>query len=121
MQPDPTQNPADASGAPAAQPTGASAARTLSASETAALAQADLAAFLGVPAAQIQISSSASRTWPDQGLGCSARKGVYEPAQIAGYEFIFSHGGATYRYHSDQHGRVVRCPDPGKPIGPIAR
>lgn len=95
------------------------AAARLSPAETAALAQADLAASLQVTADRLAIVATHSRIWPDRGLGCVARKGVFEPERIPGYEIIVAHAGVQYMYHSDEFGRIVRCPNPAKPLGPI--
>jgi hypothetical protein len=95
--------------------------QALSLQRTEELAKADLAARLKAQTDQIQVVASASRTWPDKGLGCAARRGFYEAEQVPGYEIALSHGGATYTYHADQHGRLVRCTEPGKPLGPISR
>jgi hypothetical protein len=119
MQSDSTIGPSDDSaGQPTAQSTPG---QPLSIQATESLARADLASFLNVAEDQIQLVGSASRTWPDKGLGCAARKGVFEPQQTPGYEITLVHSGVTYRYHTDQQGRLIRCSDPGKPIGPISR
>lgn len=92
----------------------------LSPSESAALARADLAAALQVDADTIRVASTHSRVWPDRGLGCAARPGQAEPERTPGYEIVLAHAGSTYTYHSDEHGRAIRCPDRKKPIGPIS-
>jgi hypothetical protein len=103
---------------PTAMPSGG---QIFSLQQTEELAKADLAARLGSAADQISVVASASRTWPDKGLGCVAWRGLREPERVPGYEITLSHGGATHTYHADQHGRLIRCADPGKPLGPISR
>lgn len=121
--------PAPASAAPVPQtpentpmpdPSSAAASAPLSPNETAALVQAELAASLQVAADTITVVATRSRVWPDRGLGCAARPGQAEPERIPGYEIVLAHAGSTYTYHSDEHGRAIRCPDRKKPIGPIS-
>ena len=87
--------------------------------ETEALVRADLAALLKVEADAIKVDEARSRTWTDKSLGCGERKGLEEPTPVPGYEFTLSHSDKKVRYHTDRHGRLVRCVKPGKPLGPI--
>lgn len=82
---------------------------------------ADLASALGVSVERIQVTEAVEQTWPDQGLGCTDRKGVLEAAPVSGYRIILAYGGETYRYHADQAGNYVRCLESGKPLGPIIK
>jgi hypothetical protein len=113
VDPDPTKRATDDTAVPPTPAAGSG--QTISAQQAEALAKDDLASFLKVAADQIQIVATASRTWPDKGLGC-ARKGFYEPQPVPGYEITLAHGGATYSYRADQQGKLVRCVEAGKPI-----
>lgn len=93
--------------------------QALSLQQTEALIIADLAGFLKLPQDQIQMVSTERRTWPDQGLGCSKRAGVYEPAPVPGYRVVLSDGANTFTYHADQHGRFLRCREGDRRIGPM--
>lgn len=81
----------------------------------------DLAAYLAVPPEEIRLLSMEERTWPDQGLGCRAQRGVFEPVRVPGFLVQLAHAEQTFNYHTDQAGRFIRCTDPGKPIDPISR
>ena len=118
MRPKPTpsanQNaPSNTASAGQAQP----AAPATAATPSAALSQA---ALLKQPVGQIQVSSAIVRTWNDQGLGC-ARKGMYEPVPTPGYELTLTYNQQTFRYHTDLHGRIIRCIESNKRLGPISR
>lgn len=91
----------------------------IAAADIAAQVQADIAAYLRVTPGEIQVLSTEHRIWPDRGLGCVARKGVAEPERIPGYEIIVAYGGVHYTYHSDEFGRIIRCPNMVKPLDPI--
>lgn len=101
------------------QPPGGTARPERSAGQVAAQIKADLAQRLGVAADQIEVASTGERTWPDQGLGCAARKGLYEPAPTPGYIVVLVYAGQRYEYHADRAGRFLRCDAPAKPLGPI--
>jgi len=129
MRPKPTpsdsqSSPSSTASAAHAQPATPATAATPSAalSQTAIedLVTSDLATLLKLPAGQIQINSTVARTWNDQGLGC-ARKGLYEPAPTPGYELTLTSNGQTFRYHTDLHGRIIRCIESSKRLGPISR
>lgn len=91
----------------------------LAAADIAAQVQADIAAYLRVAPGDIQVLSTEPRIWPDRGLGCVARKGVAEPERIPGYEIIVAYREVRYTYHSDEFGRMIRCPNTLKPLDPI--
>ena len=80
----------------------------------------NLAARLKVPVDQIEVVDAADRTWPDDGLGCGARKGLSEPMPVPGFAFTLAHSGTRYVYHTDRSGQFRRC-NPEKPVGPIRR
>jgi hypothetical protein len=117
--PEPTPAVQQSTGIPV-QSSASPASRTLSQPETEELVKNHLATILNVPVEQIQVMSATLRTWEDQGLGCS-RKGLYEAKPTPGYEFVLTHAGQTFRYHTDRQGRLVRCLEANKPIGPISR
>jgi cytoskeletal protein RodZ len=81
----------------------------------------DLAKYLNVTAKQITVTETDERTWPDQGLGCNIRQGVFEPAPTPGYLIRLKHNDQAFRYHTDRQGSFLRCMDLGKPMGPITR
>jgi len=87
--------------------------------ESVSMAKADLAKAFGVPPDQIRIVEIVAQMWGDQGLGCDARKGVFQAVPVPGYRILLSYGNELYRYHTDQHGHFVRCVGPVKPLGPI--
>ena len=94
--------------------------KPLSRAETETRVRKDLAARLKVEAPQVGVVEASDRTWPDEGLGCVARKGLREPTPVPGFAFTLVHAGRTFVYHTDRSGRFVRC-DPKKPIDPISR
>jgi hypothetical protein len=83
--------------------------------------KADLAALLGIPIEHIGTTEAVAVSWPDQGLGCGARKGLFQAVPVPGYRIALSYGNDAFRYHTDRRGRFVRCLESGKPIGPIIR
>lgn len=105
---------------PAAPATAATPSAALSQAAIEDLVTSDLAALLKQPVGQIQVSSAIVRTWNDQGLGC-ARKGMYEPVPTPGYELTLTYNQQTFRYHTDLHGRIIRCIESNKRLGPISR
>lgn len=109
----------DAADTPTAQPRGGSANAPLSLTETETLLRSHTATLLSVSSDQIQLVEAVARTWPDRGLGCGARRGVYEPQPTPGYMIVLSHGTTTLRYHADQYGRFIRCDETSRPRGPI--
>jgi hypothetical protein len=95
-------------------------ATTMSATEAIeAVLKADLAGRLDVPESEIQTESVETRTWPDAGLGCRARRGVLPPERIPGYLILLQHNGQSYAYHTDQAGNFVYCPATSKPFDRI--
>lgn len=84
-----------------------------------ATAKSDLAQRFDIAADQIETISVEERTWPDKGLGCAARKGLFEPQRTPGYRFVFARGEETFTYHTDQAGNFVLCNEPETPpLGP---
>jgi hypothetical protein len=67
----------------------------------------------------VRIIESRERVWPDAGLGCNARRGVLEPAQVPGFEIVAEAGGRRVVYHTDRRGKLLRCSTPRKPIDRI--
>ena len=93
----------------------------LAQSEIERLVTEDLAAQSNDSIDQIQVSEVTARTWPNQQLGCGPPRSIFEPQPTPGYLIILTKADQTFRYHTDQHGRFVRCKDPVKPIDPIVR
>jgi hypothetical protein len=85
-----------------------------------ALVKEHLAARLKVPVDQIAVVEAADRWWPDEGLGCEARKGLHEPMPVPGFAFTLAHSGTRHVYHTDRSGHFRRCPV-RKPLGRIGR
>jgi hypothetical protein len=79
----------------------------------------DVARRLRLRAEDVRVVESASRTWPDRGLGCAARRGVFEPSDVPGFVVVAEAGTRRFTYHTDRYGRIVRCRTPSKPFDPI--
>jgi hypothetical protein len=94
---------------------------TLALAEMEQRVKADLAAVLGASIDQIVVLEAADQVWADQGLGCNARKGMFEAVSVPGYRIVLAHEADTFEYHTDRQGRFVRCPEPGKPLDPISK
>jgi len=94
--------------------------KALSRAETEALVTKDLASRLRVPVEDIRVVDAVDRTWPDDTLGCVARKGMKEPKPVEGFAFTLTHADKRFVYHSDRHGQFRRC-DEKKPLGPIKK
>jgi hypothetical protein len=96
--------------------------RELTRTETESRARQDLTVRLGVPARDVHVVSSDSRTWPDPRLGCvAARRGVEEPIPVSGYRIVLEADGKRYAYHTDLAGRIVRCEESVKRLLPMLR
>lgn len=91
----------------------------LSQAQTELKVREDVARRFRLPVAEVRVVESAPRTWPDRGLGCTARRGVFEPMDVPGYLVVAEAGTRRFIYHTDRHGRLVRCPATRKPLGPI--
>jgi hypothetical protein len=74
---------------------------------------------LGIAVSDLHVLAADERTWPDRHLGCAARRGLSEPEPTPGYRFVLDVDGTRQSYHTDRAGRILRCPDPSKPLGPI--
>ena len=94
---------------------------TFSLAEMEEQVRADLAAVLGAPIDQIRVTEADESMWEDEGLGCNARRGVFEMARVPGYRLVLAYGADTFEYHADQHGHFVRCIDQGRPLAPIVK
>ncbi len=81
--------------------------------------RSDLARRLNADQSEIEVFHLESRTWPDTGLGCAVRKGVFNEQPISGYRILLSYLGVTYEYHSSLEGAYRYCLDAEKPIDPI--
>jgi hypothetical protein len=79
----------------------------------------DMAKRLGLRPGEVRIAESSARVWPDAGLGCNARRGLFEPADVPGFEIVAEAGGRRVVYHADRRGRLLRCSTPRKPIDRI--
>jgi hypothetical protein len=61
---------------------------------------------------EVTVLETTGQTWPDEGLGCHARKGEAEaeakPTQ--GFRIVAKVKTKRLTYHTDRAGRVVTCP-----------
>lgn len=78
----------------------------------------DVARRLRLQVEDVRVVESAPRTWPDRGLGCTARRGVFEPMDVPGFLVVAEAGTRRFVYHTDRFGRLVRCPSTTRPLGP---
>lgn len=83
------------------------------------MVRSDLAQRLNTELSGIEVIHTESRTWPDNGLGCAARKGVFNEQPISGYRIILSYLGSTYEYHTSLAGDFRYCLALDKPLDPI--
>jgi hypothetical protein len=90
-------------------------AKELSQAETEVRVKNDMAKRVGLRPEDARIAESSARIWPDAGLGCNARRGLFEPAPVPGFEIVAEAGGRRFVYHTDRHGRLLRCSTPGLP------
>jgi len=93
----------------------------MSQADTEKLVKADLAKRLKLPEESLKVVEVSQRTWPDQLLGCRARRGVQEPTPVPGYLFVLEAAGMRHTYHADRQGHMARCDAPPKPLAPIMR
>lgn len=91
----------------------------LSEEETARRVTADVARRMKIEPAAVKTIETASRTWPDAGLGCNARRGVLDPTPVAGFRIVAEANGRRFVYHTDRYGRLLRCSTPVKPLDRI--
>jgi hypothetical protein len=95
--------------------------RELTRTETESRARRDLTVRLGIPTREVHVVASDSRTWPDQRLGCVARRGFEEPVPVPGYRIVLDAEGKRYTYHTDLSGRIVHCEESLKRLLPLLR
>ena len=91
----------------------------LSQQEIEARVRIDAARRLRVTLEEVRVAETAERTWPDRGLGCNARRGVFEPTPTPGFRILVQAGTRRLIYHTDRFGRLLRCAAPAKPLDPI--
>jgi len=73
------------------------------------LVKQHLAQRLSIAIDQIVLLDIKSVVWRDAGLGCPKSGIDYIQAETPGYNILLEVSGATYRYHTDQTKRFVRC------------
>jgi hypothetical protein len=78
----------------------------------------DLAARLGIQAAQIDLVEVEQVEWPDASLGCPQPGMMYAQVITPGYRIVLEAGGQAYEVHTDTDSSVVLCEDPGAPPDP---
>jgi len=81
--------------------------------------RSDLARRLNMDLSGIEVIHIESSTWPDTGLGCVVRKGVFNEQPISGYRIMLSYLGSTYEYHTSLAGDFRYCLALDKPLDPI--
>jgi hypothetical protein len=81
--------------------------------------KSEMAKRLGLRLEEIRIAETSPRVWPDAGLGCNARRGLFEPERTPGFEIVAEANGRRDVYHADRRGRLLRCSTPRKPIDRI--
>ena len=72
-------------------------------------ARRDLAARLGVPESEIQMTAAQEQTWEVAGLGCPEPGKTYPPGKVTGWVLTFEHAKRPFTYHTDLH-RTIPCP-----------
>jgi hypothetical protein len=92
----------------------------LSLADTELLVIDDAAKRLDIPLDSIRVVESTERTWPDEQLGCTARR-TAEPKPVPGYLIVLDAAGTRQTYHSDRRGHISRCVIPDKELSPILR
>jgi hypothetical protein len=83
------------------------------------IVRSDLAQRLNTDLSEIEVIHLESRIWPDNGLGCAVRKGVFNEQPISGYRVLLSYLGVTYEVHTSLEGAFRYCLDAEKPLDPI--
>jgi hypothetical protein len=91
----------------------------LSQKETELRVRAETARRLGVRTEDVRLIEVSARVWPDAGLGCNARRGVLESSPVHGFRIIAEAADRRLTFHTDRHGRLLRCTLPAKPIDRI--
>ncbi|WP_413451497.1 hypothetical protein AA0Y32_15890 [Georgenia phoenicis] len=75
-------------------------------------AVADLAAHLGIEAADVTVVSHEDVTWPDGSLGCPTPGMSYTQAQVPGSRLVLAAQGREFSYHAGSSGDFARCDSP---------
>lgn len=76
-------------------------------------ARNDLAARLGVSAADIELKEFEEVMWPDSGLGCPESGQMYAQAVQKGFRILLSSAGVEYAYHGSEEREPFLCRPPG--------
>jgi len=97
---EPSESPSQSSSPPSAAP--ADAVRAVD----------DLAATLGVPAAEVEVVSTEEVTWRDGSRGCAEPGEMYTQALVDGLRITLRAGGRTYEYHSGGSRPPALCEKP---------
>jgi hypothetical protein len=91
----------------------------LSQQETELRVKAETARRLSVRPDEVRVIEASARVWPDAGLGCNARRGVLEPSPTRGFRIVAEATGRRLTFHTDRHGRLLRCITRAAPLDPI--
>ena len=82
----------------------------------------DAARRLRVAFENVRVLQVAEQTWPDERLGCSARKLTVDPVPTPGFRIVARAKTTRLTYHTDRRaGRVLRCAVSAKRSKPIVR
>ncbi len=81
----------------------------------------DAARRLRVAFEHVRVLEVAGQTWPDERLGCNARKGAVDPHPTPGFRIVARAKASRLTYHTDRAGRVLRCAVPARRPGLTAR
>jgi hypothetical protein len=87
--------------------------------ETEARVKAETARRLRVRPEDVRVIETSARVWPDAGLGCNARRGILDPSPTPGFRIVAEAGGRKLTFHTDRHGRLLRCITRPTPMDPI--
>jgi hypothetical protein len=75
-------------------------------------ARADLATNLGVPEADIAVTSAALVVWNDGAIGCPQPGMAYTQALVDGTRITLTHAGTEYAYHQGGNQEPFLCEEP---------
>lgn len=72
-------------------------------------ATSDLAQYLDVDPAEIEVLSIEAMDWPDSSLGCARPGQSYQEVITPGFEITLKVLGREFAYHTDREETVIRC------------
>jgi hypothetical protein len=69
----------------------------------------------------VRVLQVTEQRWPDERLGCSARKLAADPVSTPGFRIVARAKATRMTYHTDRTGRVLRCAVPAGKSKAIVR